>query len=246
MPHTTISTTPTSWFLRGFLVGALFCAALNALSYFFRSDGWGNLLGTTPQHREALGFPWQIWEHGNNYGGYFADYRAVAWDAAFGAAIGMVCGLIALRRRERLNRLVEEFDRTPTTPPGNFQFSLRGLMLATALVALLAAIGRHDSAARPEVLGAIYLLGPWVLVMIAFLPRRIPWQQRVMILIPAAVVMILAAVATGAGLNRSLEFDKVLLGIFICWTPQSAFVAIAVSLAIVLFHRVQPTKLDRP
>ena len=118
MSHPSIATTPTSWFLRGFFAGALFCAALNALSYFFRSDGWGNLLGTTPQHREALGFPLQIWESGNSYGGYFADYRAVLLNAAFGAAIGTVCGLIALRRRERLNRLVQEFEQTLTTAPG--------------------------------------------------------------------------------------------------------------------------------
>ena len=233
----TIVTTPARWFLRGALVGVLFCASLNSVSYFFRSESWGDLIGTAPEHAEALGFPFQLWEKGNSYGGYFVDYPALLSDALFATAAGAICGLITLRMRGGLNQMVEDVEQAATGAGTNFQFSLRGLLLATGLAALIAAVGRHVLAGRPEVVAVIYILGPWILVAIAFLPQRIPWQQRVSILIPAAVLLILAAIAAGASLERELEFDKVLLGIFVCWTPQSALAAIAITIFIVVSYR---------
>jgi hypothetical protein len=104
------------------------------------------------------------------------------------------------------------------------------------LAALVAAGTRYALAGRAEVLGLIYLLGPWVLVLIAFLPLRVSWQRRVVILIPTALLLMAAAVAIGVSLKPGLEFDKVLLGIFICWTPQSAIAAIGLTAAIIYQH----------
>jgi hypothetical protein len=230
-------TTRRRWFARGVMVGILFCAALNAISYFVRSDDGGNLLGTQPDRVEAIGFPVEIWESGNAYNGFYVDYPALSINATFAAAVGCVCGLILIRMRDQLNQLVADFEWQEQSKRTNFQFSMRALLILTSLVALIAALGRYALAGRPEVLGVIYLLGPWILVMIAFLPKRIPWQQRVMILVPTAILMILAAVMIGSSLARFRDFDQVLMGIFVCWTPQSVIVATALTIAILVTHR---------
>jgi hypothetical protein len=46
----------------------------------------------------------------------------------------------------------------------------------------------------------------------------------------------LAAVAVGTSLKPPLEFDKVLLYIFVCWTPQSVLVAIGLTLGLIAYH----------
>ena len=170
------------------------------------------------------------------YGGYFVDLPALLVDATFAVAVGAACGLITLAYRVQLSRLVEELDQSVTRPGSSLQFSLRGLLLATGLAALVAAGTRYALAGRAEVLGLIYLLGPWILVLIAFLPLGISWQWRVVILIPTALLLMAAAVAIGVSLKPGLEFDKVLLGIFICWTPQSAIAAIGLTAAIIYQH----------
>ena len=74
-------TTAGRWFLRGVLVGILISASLIALSFFFRSERGGNLLGTSPDRYEALGFPRTLWETGNTYGGLFIDLPALLTNA---------------------------------------------------------------------------------------------------------------------------------------------------------------------
>lgn len=232
-----IATTPLSWFVRGFFVGILIMSSMIASSYFFRSESGGNLLGTRPNHREALGFPCEVWESGNTYDGYFVDYLALLVDAFCAVMVGGICGLITVRHRVRLNRLVAALEKTPGQPSrSHLQFSLRGMLLATGLVALMAATARYALAGQAESLGVIYLLGPWVLVLIALLPMGLTWQRRVLILIPTAVLMITAAVVVGLSLKPRLEFDKVLMAIFICWTPQCVLAAIGLMARLILQH----------
>ena len=109
-----IVTTPSRWFVRGFLVGILITGSLTAVSYFFRSERGGNLLGTTPDHYEALGFPCTLWETGNTYGGLFVDLRALLVNALFSAALGASCGLATWLFRGRLTDLVERLEQTVT------------------------------------------------------------------------------------------------------------------------------------
>ena len=232
-----IVTTSGRWFIRGFMVGILISGSLTAVSYFFRSERGGNLLGTAPNHYEALGFPCMLWETGNTYGGLFVDVPALLWNALFSAALGAGCGLATLRFRVRLNDLVERLERTVTArQQGKLQFSLKGLLVLCGLAAVMAAGAHYALAGNPAVLGIIYGLGPWILVLIAFLPMGLSWQQRVVVLVPTALLLMLAAVAAGWSLKPPLEFDKVLMYIFICWTPQSVLVAIGLTLGLIAYH----------
>ena len=232
-----IATTPMSWFARGFFVGILIMSSMIASSYFFRSESGGNLLGTRPNHREALGVSLRGLGKWNMYGGYFVDYLALLVDGLCAVMVGAICGLIAVRHRVRLNSLVAALEKTPDQPSrSHLQFSLRGMLLATGLVALMAATARYALAGQAESLGVIYLLGPWVLVLIALLPLGLAWQQRVLILIPTTVLLIAAAVVVGLSLKPRLEFDKVLMAIFICWTPQCVLAAIGLMARLILQH----------
>ena len=148
-----------------------------------------------------------------------------------------ICGLSTVRHRVRLNSLVAALEKTPGQPRrSHLQFSLRGLLLATGLVALMAATARYALAGQAESLGVIYVLGPWVLVLIALLPMGLAWQRRVLILISTAVLMITAAVVVGLSLTPRLEVDKVLMAIFICWTPQCVLAAIGLLARLILQH----------
>jgi hypothetical protein len=232
-----IVTTTRRWFVRGFMVGILISGSLTAISYFFRSERGGNLLGATPDNYEALGFPCTLWESGNTYGGLFVDLRGLLANVAFGLAAGTVCGLVTLRFRKFLNELVQRLDQAVAVRQGgHVQFSLRGLLALTGVAATAAAGAHYALAGNPAVLGIIYWLGPWILVLIAFLPMGLSWQGRVVVLVPAALLLMLAAVGAGLSLKQPLEFDKVLMYVFICWTPQSVLVAIVLTAGLILYH----------
>ena len=230
----------SKWFVRGFAVAILLVGAINAMSYFVRSDGPGNLVGTHSERREAVGFPWELWERGNAYNGFYVDYAAVGANVFSGVLLGAVCGLVAAgftgllnRIGERLEAEMQQGQRRASVP---LQFSLRGLLATTAVAAVIAAIWRSSLSARPEVLAAIYLLGPLVLVVIALIPGNMSWQQRVAVIIPLTLMLIGAAVGIGGRLPNPLEFDQVLLGIFVCWTPQSVLSALALTCMIFVKH----------
>ncbi|MBM4093724.1 MAG: hypothetical protein FJ276_30605 [Planctomycetes bacterium] len=234
--RTSISTTPASWFLRGFLVGILIGGCLTAMSYFVRSEELGNLVGTRPDRREAIGFPCELWESGNTYDGYFIDLTGLLVNACSALALAMTCGFVTFLCRFHLTRLVVEFEALAAPPNhGTVQFSLRGLLALVGLASLAAAATRYAMAGRPEVLGAIYLLGPWFLVLFAYLPLGLSWQKRVIILVPTTVLLMVASVAIGWSLKPELAFDKTLLGIFVCWTPQAVLAAVV--LVAAMLHR---------
>lgn len=224
---------PRRWFVRGLTVGLLLMGSVNALSYFVRSSDWGGLVGARTSSSESVGFPLKVWESGNTYGGMFADYPNMGWNILFAFAVGSLIGWLAVRRTDFLNRLIKEMmeGHTPDHQPQPIQFSLRGLMIATTIVAVAATVAR-SYAARPETLIAIYTLGPITLVAIAMLPRRLAWQKRVLIIIPATLMLIAIAIAVGTAIG--MEFDKVLMGIFLCWTPQSALAAIGLTTMILI------------
>jgi hypothetical protein len=216
------------WFIRGTAVGMLLMAAVNAISYFFRSSNWSSLISKpTSLDDEAVGFPFKVWEAGNTYGGMFADYPSLGLNILVAAGVGAVIGWMTAQRSDFLNALIDDFrfeGFKEQAPP--VQFSVRGLMLATAFIAVAAAVARNF-AARPETLIAIYCLGPTGLVAIAMLPRHLSWQRRVMIIVPITLALIAVAIAVGTRMD--MEFDKVLMGIFLCWTPQSALAAIGLT-----------------
>jgi hypothetical protein len=167
----------------------------------------------------------------------FVDLPALVVNVLFGMAVGTICGALTLKFRSWLNELVNRLEVAAVEPQrGGLQFSLRGLFALSGLAALAAAGAHYALARHPAVLGIIYGLGPWILVAVAFLPMGLSWQRRVVVLVPAALALMVAAVAVGASLKPPLEFDKVLMYIFICWTPQSVLVAMALTTALIVHY----------
>ncbi len=228
------------WFVRGLAIGMLIVAAINAISYFLRSSDWGGLVGPPRGYVESLGFPLVIWEGGNTYGGMFVDYANLGWNVMFAVGVGSVIGFFVARRANFLNRLIQQLQSASVDRQHQpIQFSLLGMMIATAVIAIAATIARKY-AARPETLVAIYALGPLVLVAMAMLPQRLAWQKRVMIIIPATFTLIAVAIAVGIALG--MEFDKVMMGIFLCWTPQSVLAAVGLTVWVLVVQIGETTR----
>jgi len=181
--------------------------------------------GTTPNHYEALGFPCTLWETGNTYGGLFVDLPGLLVNISFGLAVGAVCGLVTLRFRRPLNELVERLDQAVAVrKQGTVQFSLRGLLALTGLAALAPQVPTTPWPAIRRA-GHHLLVGPVDPGADRLSAMGLSWQGRVVVLVPTALLLMLAAVAVGMSLKPPLEFDKVLMYIFVCWTPQSVLVA---------------------
>ncbi|MCO8124030.1 hypothetical protein NHH03_19960 [Stieleria sp. TO1_6] len=214
-----------SWMVRGLLLGVLIIGTANALSFFFRSQGWGGLLGKLDPHDEAIGFPLTIWRESGGYGAHHLNVLPFIVCLALAVVLGSIAGVIAIANRHTLNQIMTRLV-SQSHHDLKIQFSLRGLLIATVLAALAAAIVKTLTP-RVELLAGIYALGPIALIAIAFIPRQLNWQQRVAILTPLTFVMI--AIAITLGIRLGIEFDKVLMGIFICWTPQTAIAAVALS-----------------
>lgn len=205
------------------MLGGLLIAALNALSFFVRTGGWGTLLGQVIQADEAIGFPWLLWRDGFNYGGLFVELTGLFLNSLVGALVGTIFGLVAVTQTKWLNHMVEDIElRYTIQNDRRLQFSIRGLFVAMAISGVFITFARHI-APQPEVLFFIYLCGPTLLVILAMLPRRISWQQRVTLLTPIAITLI--GVAIFVGIQMKMEFERVLMGIFVCWVPQSVFTA---------------------
>ena len=214
-----MSTSKLRWFTRGMAGGFIVYAALNASSWFFRSTGWSDLCGfTLNAHTEAIGFPFEIWrESGINEGMVLAR---LGIHLMIGLVVSALAGFAAVALAPRIEPLL------PEQPSGNTAFrptfSVRGLLIVTSLIAI--ALGLSQSlGASPWMLAVIYFAGPLILILIAMGPVGIPWEQRSVILVLTAIAMLIGAVVVGGRLK--MEFDRVLLGVFICWVPQSVLAA---------------------
>lgn len=224
----------TRWFLRGMAVGLLLMASINAISFFVRSSDWTCLVGPPQSNEASIGFPLVVWESGNQYGGLFADYPNLGLNVLVAMLVGSVIGAIAAAKTELLNQLIGSIQDVPSTTPdalerspqSPIQFSLQGLMIMTTVVAVAVAMV-SKLAANPTTLIGIYTLGPIGLVTLAMIPRRLSWQHRVVLLIPITFGLIAIAILVGNTLQ--MEFDKVLMGVFLCWTPQSALAAVVLT-----------------
>lgn len=208
------------------MVGAMVLGSANALSFFFRSQGWGSLLGSREVGDEAIGFPLTVWQEESGYNSHTLRVGPFLFDIATAILVGVALGMLAIRSRGTLNQIMDRFRGSSGEHDVRLQFSLRGLFITTVLAALAAGAARAFTP-RVEVLAAIYAFGPLSLILFAYLPSKLSWQQRVAILTPSTFVLIAVAIALGHAL--SIEFDKVLMGIFICWTPQAAIGAVVLT-----------------
>lgn len=234
-PETPSRWPKTFWFVRGMVVGLLLIGTANAVSYFFRSEGWGSLLGNRQAGREAIGFPLEVWRAGAAYGGLFVARVPMLVNVLTALLVGAICGGLMVVNHRWLEQMLNDFEaRERQTSKHNFQFTLQGLLVVTVLSAV-AAMAVKTFASRPESLLFIYVLGPTALVLLALVPYRIAWQQRVAILAPATIAMIAVAIAIGVSLD--IEFDVVLMGIFICWVPQTVIAALGLTLSLMIQYQ---------
>lgn len=227
-----IGTTSTHWFVRGLAAGLMMVAAATAVSYFFRTGSIADLIGSHSNVSEAIGFPFEIWREGSVYhGSYFIDYQMTGSNLLIGLALGTVFGIVAVMLKQSFNGWVEEFEQRNAADRGlNFQFSVKSLLWMTTFVAIfIAALTNWKG--TPEVLMAIYFLGPILLILIAMMPNRIHWHHRIVILTLTAVAMI--GIAIWSGLILDVPIDRVMLGIFVSWTPQSAFAAFVLTAGMI-------------
>jgi hypothetical protein len=210
-------------------------AAVNAASFFFRSRGWGNLLGTQPGSFEAIGFPWIVWEQGRTYGGHFCHVPALAANTGVGLAIGLVAGLVAVpfggksaKQAPRAPRIVEAGSLPGL---GQLQYSLRTLLVVTAIVAVVLAIAQAAVASRPGLLAVVYLLGPAMIIIVWMRFRRIVVWQRGLVVVTTTFLLVLSAAILGQTIDTIDDFTKGILGTFVFWIPQCTLVGL---LAVVL------------
>ena len=227
-------TSKVRWFARGFAGGFILIAALNALSWFFRSEGWSDLCGfTLHEHTEAIGFPFEMWREGFSYSNSTVSLPSLGLNLAIGLVFAIGAGLLGIKLSRRILATLP----TDIGPNTTFQmtFSVRGLLIVTTLLAI--AIGLTKSlGASPWLLGTIYFASPLILILIAMGPVGLPWEQRSIILVLTAVCMMAGAVLVGSRLE--MEFDRVLLGAFICWVPQSVFAALGIIVIALWKHRL--------
>jgi hypothetical protein len=208
----------------------LFFAALNAASYFVLSEH-GTLLGYD-RGVDRIGFPWVVWQDGAEPSngiaivylgadGYF-DYRALAIDAAVALVASLMVGLVAMVAK---GCVPDDQPRRPTMAAtsrsaGPPQFSLRALMVVTAIVAVALAYERAATdRARAFSLAAIYVLGPSLLIWSAYATRHRNRAERSIAVWLVLAILVAGAVASGVRTNLA-DFTRVLLGFYVYWTPQ--------------------------
>jgi hypothetical protein len=217
-------------FRLGFTCMLLAWATLNALSYFVRSDGWGNLLGTQPDAAEAIGFPWIIWAEGPGVGSSRIDPVMLAADAALGIIFSILAGLAAVgckRIAVRSSPLPCQPPAVPTSPR-KLQFSLRALLMVAVVEALVFGLIQASVVARPVLLLLVYLLGPLLIVGVAYRLRDVVPLHRNLALAAIVLLSIPAAAALGETIHGIDDFTKGIFGLFVFWVPECVLILIVV------------------
>ena len=206
-------------------------AALNAISYFVLSEGLTDLVGLKPPVEEAIGFPFSIWEEGAANGPNAINFWGSVDNVLIGLCVGSVFGVIGVLLRHQFNDWVIEFEsENRNVKPIHNQFSLKSILFWTAVSGLfIALLTRWNGSSLG--LAAIYLFGPATLIGIAMFPAELHWRTRAVIVSVLSIGLILIAVRSGLKLN--MQVDRVMLGFFVCWTPQTVFAAFAIVVASV-------------
>jgi uncharacterized membrane protein len=218
-------------------------AGVNGVSFFFRSGGFGSLLGYQPLPVEAIGFPFEIWNDSKTYRGFIVDYRAMGMNTLVAVLPGIVFGMIGVLLRDRFNQHLRKFEQQEANAKQlNLQFSTQTLLVITTVVAIAVAALSTWRESRIT-LAAIYLLAPAMLIALAMLPDSIRWYWRALLLVIVAKATIGIAIASGISLG--IPFEKVMFGIFVCWVPQSVFAAFLITLWLIVqtFRNPEPETL---
>lgn len=226
------------WFANAAVFTVLVFAALNSLSYFFRSEDWGYWLAAPGLRRdEAIGFPLQIWSSTTIYQGLPLDSRGVMLNALSVSVVAVIAGLVSVNSVKFLNQFLSAMaESEKPMEAAKLQFSLKEMLAVTVVAAVVATLVRQSFGPRPELLLAVYFLGPAFLIVLAMIPRNLNWQSRIVLLVPSTILLIYYAIHIGGKLG--LELDRIMLGVCIVWVPQSVIAAVA----LMLFHFWQFTR----
>ena len=215
-------------FRLGFTCMLLAWATLNALSYFLRSDGWGNLLGSQPDAAEAIGFPWIVWEEGPGLSSTRIDLVMLSADAA----LGIICSVLAGLATAGCKGNAVRSSPLPCPPaavaasPRKLQFSLRTLLMAAVVEALVFGVIQASVEARPVLLLLLYLLGPLLIIGVAYRLREVVPLHRNLALSAIVLLSIPAAAALGETIHGIHDFTKGIFGLFVFWVPECVLILI--------------------
>lgn len=215
---------------RAFLLVILFWAAANVLSYFVRSDGWGDLLGQAPQTTEAIGFPWLIWQEGGTLGNY--SRLALVGNVVIALLSALAAAEIAAwlaRRRDQdvaVGDLHRDREASQHSAGRALQFRIRTLLALVVVEAIILGGIRSYGDARPALLAAIYLLGPSVLLAVGWRLRDVVPTHRNVALVVVGFLFVPAAAFLGESIEGIGDFTRGLLGLFVCWVPQCVLLVV--------------------
>ena len=190
MSRSKIGKTRVHWLGRGFVVGMMLVAAINAVSYLFRSNSIRHLFDQSAMSGGAIGFPLEVWSSNKAHGTLFINLPAFAVNVGFAICCGAVFATIAYFNISKLNRWVDDFEsdfERRTESRASAQFSIKGMLIATFLVSLMI-VGVTNWHGTDELLWFVYVLGPIALLGVSFIPRGFSWQARAILLSLASFV----------------------------------------------------------
>jgi len=229
---------------RAFLLVLLLWAAANALSYFFHSDGWGNLLGQSPQNGQAIGVPWVIWSEGGSFGANYYSRIALLGNATTALLTAAMAHVLVARflRHGRVDPSAHEGASLETSEPcpgRALQFQIRTLLALAVVEAIILGGVRSLGDARPALLAAIYLLGPSLMLAVAWRLRNVIPTHRNLVLFITGFLFVPAAAVLGESIEGIHDFTRGLLGLFVCWVPQCVLLAV-----VIMTFRGRPALTD--
>ena len=138
------------WFTRCLLIGLVIGLGVNAVSYFFLSDGIVDLTVGDNRVSEEIGFPNVFWSDTATPTASYAvsvpyadkngliDYSSLGWNLMYFLVPGALIGGIAVFIRRRLNALTHHRHQRhleSRLAGGYFQITMRGILLVTTAVA---------------------------------------------------------------------------------------------------------------
>ena len=147
--------TGLDWFVQCLLIGFVIGLGVNAVSYFFLSDGIVDLIGNNNKVAEFMGFPQVFWvEKTQAADGGSIDYSSLGWNLMYGLVLGGLMGCFAFVFRRPLNASVQRrrLQHNSRRAGSYFQLTMRGiLMLTTVAVATVAVWTQFSSIERKPV-----------------------------------------------------------------------------------------------
>ena len=229
-------------FQLGFLSSALVWAAVDALSYFALSGGWGNLLGTAPEATEAIGFPWVVWGEGGPYGGDYFSWLGLIGDVVVTLSVSAAVGLatVWLHKRDLATRPGSLSADDSVESTRQLQFSIRTLLGTTAAVAFVLSMIKTSVQSLSILLLVVYLFGPSLILLAAHLTRRIVPLQRNLIVSVTGALLVVSASMLGEVISGIGDFTRGIMGIYVCWIPQCVLILIIV----LVYERVSAMRND--